>query len=199
MADFDQRSMSLGMAMAQSDIQAMQNNMERGLASNPSMSLNDVAEGMSAFNSLSSAGQRGHYGRQANMDLSRDLSTRSLLDNWEARQTAKAVGVKDMSPYNEGLGAKVAGGIIDFATGKMPMGIGAAFNSLTGRSPGEMGVDMGYADLSRQNASGVDDPQSSYASASGLGMDAGNKSGVEGKLLSLIEKMSSPSAVVREV
>jgi hypothetical protein len=186
--------MALGVAMAQSDMQAVQNNMESGLASNPSMGAEQIGNSMMDFTGLSNQQQVDQYGKQADYDMSRDLSTRSLMDQWSAYRTNKKLGV-DTSPNVQGLGLTAAKGVIDFATGQMPMGLGDAAKALTDRTPGELGVDLGYADLSQQVARGVTNPESKYDSA-----PSGGIAGSEQEMIrSLAERMSRPSSKIRGV
>lgn len=188
---------SLGAAMAQSDIQAMQNETEQMLAANPANSLSQVANSMQSFTSQHPSTQQVGYSAIADNELSRDLSTRSLADAWGARQTAKKVGA-DLGPYSSGVGANVTGGLIDFAANKIPFGgiANKGLQALTGQSLGQYGVNQSYGDLSRQSASGDLSPESSFSSPT---MGGPGDGGSEDKLLSLIERMNRPSAIVRGV
>lgn len=141
---------NMAMAMAQSDIQAMQNNMEMGLASNPSLGLNEVGQMMDAYTGMSQMEQERGYGAQADRDLSRSLASRSLAEQLSAYNTAKKVGADTTPNKNAAIGS-LASGIIDFAAGKIGPVNSIAKALSGGRTVGEIGRDIGYADLSRRD------------------------------------------------
>ena len=180
----------MAQAMAASDIQAMQNNMEMGLMSNPNNSVQDVGSMMNNFTGMSDDEQQGLYGAKANQDYTRDVASRSALGQLNAYNANKAVGGNLGLNRDAAIGS-LATNTIDLASNMMPPGVNSLMEKMLGTSPGQYGLNAAYADKDRA-ALGLDTKYGGLA-----GPDAiGDK---EMLIESLVSNLSKPSDKVQGV
>jgi hypothetical protein len=195
---------SEAVAMAQSDVQATQNNMEAGLASNQGLGSMEVGNMMMDFTGLSNQQQQNAYGQQADNDLARDLAGRSFMDQWDAYNAAKAVGA-NTSPNVAGAIGSLATGVIDTAAASMPIDPSTISKQFTGRTLGQIGLDKAYGDLSGQIARGEAQTSQTSGTQGALGegtedMYTNNPAVKELDKIeeaSLISRLSRPSNIIR--